>query len=243
MSTPPLFLLDSLPDGDALELLGEEGHHAARVRRLGVGELLVAGDGRGLVATCRVTRVRPDGLDLQILSRSAHPQPSPRLVLVQALPKGDRGELTVELATELGADEVVPWAAARCVTRWNGARGDRAHARWARTAREAAKQSRRPWVPAVTPLAETTEVVTRLRAAAGLVLHESAASPLATAPLPADGDLLVIVGPEGGVSDEEASLFTGAGATCVRLGRSVLRTSTAGAAALAALSLRLGRWD
>jgi 16S rRNA (uracil1498-N3)-methyltransferase len=242
VSTPPLFLVDALPGGDRLALLGDEGRHAARVRRLGVGEVLLVGDGRGALARCTVAKVRPDGLDLRIDGRDAVAAPSPRLVLVQALPKGDRGELAVELATELGADEIVPWAAARCVTQWSGARGEKAHARWARTAVEAAKQSRRPWVPPVAPLATTAQLARDMAGGCTLVLHEAATVPLVAAPLPDHGDITVVVGPEGGVSDAELEQFTRAGAQPVRLGEPVLRTSTAGAAALAALSVRLGRW-
>lgn len=242
MATPPLFLVDALPEEDHLSLLGDEGHHAARVRRLGVGEQVLVGDGAGTVLHCAVTRVRPDGLELRIASRESHPAPQPRLVLVQALPKGDRGELAVELATELGVDEIVPWAAARCVTHWAGPRGAKAHARWTRTAVEAAKQSRRPWLPSVAPLATTDEVAAVLRDSCALVLHESASARLATVLLPDSGDVVVVVGPEGGISDEELARFADSGAIAVRLGDPVLRTSTAGAAALAALSLRVGRW-
>ena len=169
-------------------------------------------------------------------------RPDPRLVVVQALPKGDRAELAVETMTELGVDEIVPWSAARSITRWDGPRGQKALDRWRRTAREAAKQSRRAWVPAVAELAGTAAVVERLAGAAALVLHEAATATLAGADLPTSGELIVVVGPEGGISDDELDRFAAAGATPVRLGDPVLRTSTAGAAALAALSLRLGRW-
>jgi 16S rRNA (uracil1498-N3)-methyltransferase len=162
---------------------------------------------------------------------------------VQALPKGERAELAVEVMTELGVDEIVPWSASRSVTQWHGSRGDKALDKWRRTAREAAKQSRRPWVPTVAPLASTAEVAALIRAAAGtLVLHESASIPLVGAELPVEGDLLVVVGPEGGVAEDELTRFAIAGAVAVRMGEPVLRTSTAGAAALAALSVRLGRW-
>jgi 16S rRNA (uracil1498-N3)-methyltransferase len=159
------------------------------------------------------------------------------------LAKGDRGELAVELAVELGVDEVVPWAAARSVARWDGARGQRSLERWRSTARAAAKQSRRAWLPAVASPASSREVAGLIGAAAGaLVLQETAEAPLAAVPLPDAGDLVLVVGPEGGLDDSELAAFTDAGATAVRLGSPVLRTSTAGAAALAALSVRAGRW-
>jgi 16S rRNA (uracil1498-N3)-methyltransferase len=240
--TPPLFLLDTLPDGDDVELGGDEGRHAARVRRLGVGEPVLLGDGRGIVLECVVTAVHAAGLTLNVKSRSKVARPDPRLVVVQALPKGDRAELAVETMTELGVDEIVPWAAARSIPQWHGARGDKSLERWRRTAREAAKQSRRAWVPSVVELASTAAVAQRCAATTACVLHEAASTALAGAELPSSGDVLVVVGPEGGISDDELALFTASGATAVRLGDPVLRTSTAGAAALAALSVGLGRW-
>ncbi len=240
--TLPLFLLDSLPDADAFVLGGDEGRHAARVRRLGVGELLRVSDGRGSVLDCRVSEVLPDGLRLDVLARRTEPEPQPRVVVVQALPKGDRGELAVAMLTELGVDEIVPWSAGRSIAQWRDARGVKALEKWRRAASEAAKQSRRVRVPAVTELATTPRVADRLRAAAGLVLHEQAAAPLASVRLPSSGELVVVVGPEGGLTDDELATFAEAGARAVRLGEPVLRTSTAGVAALAALSPLLGRW-
>jgi 16S rRNA (uracil1498-N3)-methyltransferase len=245
--TPPLFLLDELPlaerpEHEVLLLTGDEGRHAARVRRIGVGEPVLVGDGRGTVLDCLVAAVRDDGLELRALRRRAVPPPEPRLVVVQALPKGDRAELAVEVMTELGGDEIVPWAASRSITQWHGPRGDKALQRWRRTAREAAKQSRRPWVPAVAELASTARIAALMAGTTAFVLHESATEPLADQPLPGSGDVLVVVGPEGGITDDELDRFAAAGAAAVRLGEPVLRTSTAGAAALAVLSARLGRW-
>ncbi len=170
------------------------------------------------------------------------PAHSPRLVVVQALPKGDRGELAVETMTEVGVDVVVPWAASRCVTRWRDARGEKALARWRTSAQAAAKQSRRSRFPEVTDLATTGDVAALLsRAAVGAVLHEQAAEPLAALSLPDAGDVVLVVGPEGGVSDDELGTFRDAGAATYRLGETVLRTSTAGSAALAVLLAR-SRW-
>ena len=242
MSTPPLFFVDHLPSGPTVRLDGAEGHHASRVRRLGVGEPALVADGLGAVADCVVAAVDRDGLELSVLDWRHVPAPDPYLVVVQALPKGERAELAVELMTELGVDEVVPWAAARSVVQWRSERGAKPLERWRRTAREAAKQSRRVRLPVITDLASTEDVAARIGTASALVLHERAELPLARAAVPVSGELLVVVGPEGGISDEELDAFAGAGAQTVRLGDPVLRTSTAGTAALAALSLRLGRW-
>lgn len=240
----PLFLVDAgaLPSSGRFELGGDEGRHAAKVRRLRVGERLELGDGAGVVAECEVREVGA-GLVVEVLAVRSVQAPSPRLTVVQALPKGERGELAVELMTELGVDAIVPWSAERCVARWEGAKAARNAQRWAAHAREAAKQARRPWVPSVEPLADTAAAVARVRAAdTAIVLHEAATGPLVSASLPAAGEVVLVVGPEGGVSDKELTQLQDAGARSCRLGPEVLRTSTAGAAAVAALSVRLGRW-
>lgn len=239
----PLFLVDALPEGETYTLSGPEGHHAATVQRLRPGETVLLGDAHGGVVVAVVTEARRGELQVRVQSRRHEKAPDPRLVVVQAIPKGDRGELAVQVMTEVGADVIVPWAAARCVVRWRGDRGERSRRRWIDTAREAAKQARRAWLPEVTDVEETRAVAARLSAAGcGLVLHEQATAALSAVPLPAAGDVVVVVGPEGGITDEELEAFVAAGATPVRLGSTILRTSTAGVAALAVLSARLGRW-
>ena len=239
--TAALFLSDDL-SGDVVVLTGSEGHHAATVRRVRVGEDVDVADGRGTRVRCTVVALGHDAVSLQVVERVVEPRPEPWLVLAQAIAKGDRGELAVELATEVGVDEVLPWAAARCVVRWDGPRGERALGRWRSTAREAGKQSRRARHPVVTAQHDTEALLARAAGATTLVLHEAADVPLAGVPLPAEGEVLLVVGPEGGVTDRELAQLTGAGATAVRLGRSVLRTSTAGAAAAAVVSARTARW-
>lgn len=239
----PVFVAEDVT-AERIVLTGPEGHHAAKVRRLRVGEAVDVVDGRGSRASCTVAAVGRDEVTLDVLGRTTDPRPGPRLVLVQALAKGDRGELAVELATEVGVDEVVPWSAARCVVRWDGERGDKALARWRATAREAGKQSRRAWLPEVRPVHTTRQLLDLVRATdVALVLHEAAAQPLASVELPTEGCVLLVIGPEGGLTDDELAELAGAGATVVRLGASVLRTSTAGAAAAAVVSARTPRWS
>lgn len=241
--TVPLFLVEELPAGERCVLDGPEGHHAATVQRLRTGEELMLADGRGGTARARVTTAGRGVLELHLLSRAYAPPPDPRLVVVQGIAKGERGELAVQAMTEVGVDALVPWAAARSVAQWRGERGDRALQRWRVTAREAAKQARRAWLPAVLPAESTGQVVERLRgAAAAFVLSEGAAARLSTVALPASGEVVLVVGPEGGITDDELASFAQVGADPVRLGETVLRTSTAGVAALAVLSARLGRW-
>jgi 16S rRNA (uracil1498-N3)-methyltransferase len=241
----PLFLVGSLPVGDFFTLDGPEGHHAATVQRLRAGEELLLTDGRGGLAAAVVTAVGRGVLDVNVISRLQADPPDPRLVVVQGIAKGDRGELAVQAMTEVGVDEIAPWSAARSVTQWRGERGTRAREKWAATAREAAKQARRAWLPVVSgaPDEPTAAVARRISAAAaGYVLHEEADLRLSAVDLPSTGDIVLVVGPEGGIAPEELAAFQGAGGLPVRLGQTVLRTSTAGVAALAVLSARLGRW-
>jgi 16S rRNA (uracil1498-N3)-methyltransferase len=239
--TAALFLCEDVA-GDVVVLTGPEGRHAATVRRVQVGEAVDVADGRGTRARCTVVAVCHDTVELRVRERVVEPVPTPWLVVAQGIAKGDRGELAVELATEVGVDEVLPWAAARCVVKWEGARGERALARWRSTAREAGKQSRRARHPVVGDPVGLEALVARASTATALVLHEEAAVPLASVDLPADGEVLLVVGPEGGIHSRELAALTSAGATAVRLGASVLRTSTAGAAAAAVVSARTARW-
>ncbi len=241
--TLALFLLDPLPEDEVIVLDGPEGRHAATVRRIAVGESITLSDGRGNRRLGVVTAVGHAELTVRCEPSERLPAPDPRLVVVQAVAKGDRGELAVELMTELGVDEIVPWAAARSVVVWRGERGEKSVQRWRSTAREAGKQSRRSWLPQISAPATTAAVCTRIdRADVAFVLHEDAFVPLAAAPLPSSGEIVLVVGPEGGIGTDELARFTDSGAQAVRLGEPVLRTSTAGAAGLAALSVCLGRW-
>jgi 16S rRNA (uracil1498-N3)-methyltransferase len=240
-----LFLVDALPPGPSHTLSGPEGHHAATVQRLRPGETLILADGRGGSATAEVTAVGRGSVDVTITGREQVAAADPRLVVVQGIAKGDRGELAVQAMTEIGVDEILPWAASRSVAQWRGERGAKSQQKWATTAREAAKQARRAWLPAVggDPDCSTRQIVARLAgAAAAFVLHEEATVRLAAADLPASGEIVLVVGPEGGIAPEELDAFERAGATVAALGATVLRTSTAGPAALALLCARLGRW-
>lgn len=230
---------------------GVEGRHAATVRRLRPGEHLMLSDGVGGLARCEVLDTGRDRMALRVLRRGSQPAPALRVTVAQALVKGERGELAVELATEAGVDVMVPWRAARCVARWHeGPRGDKALARWRATAREASKQARRAWVPEITGPA-STKALAELSAAATrcLVLHESAPEALSARSafssevLPDSGELLLVVGPEGGITEDELSELIEAGARPVRLGPSVLRASTAAAVALGAIGALSQRWQ
>ncbi|MEU3525248.1 16S rRNA (uracil(1498)-N(3))-methyltransferase [Streptomyces sp. NPDC038707] len=244
--TAPVFVVEHFEaDGDRYVLEGAEGRHAVSVKRLRPGEEVVLTDGAGRYAVCEVTGTEgKDRLIVRMTPVAGEPEPSPRITVVQALPKGDRGEVAVETMTEVGVDAIVPWQASRCITQWKGDRGLKALGKWRATAREAGKQSRRVRFPEVADAATTKQVAALLaRADFAAVLHESGTDRLATAPLPAEGEIVLVVGPEGGVSPEELALFAEAGAAPYVLGPTVLRTSTAGTAAAALLLGRTGRWS
>lgn len=250
----PVFLADfggALPAaGVRLRLDGDEGRHAVAVRRIGVGDELLLTDGADRRARVRVAAVEgKSALTAEVISAEDVPRPAPHVTVVQALPKSDRAELAVDLAVEVGADRIVPWAARRCVARWTDAKEAKARAKWAATAREAAKQARRTWVPPVGPLhdhAALLGLVLSTVAGGGraAVLHEAGGRPLRdfAESLGDAGEVLLVVGPEGGLDDAELADLRDAGAEAVILGPTVLRTALAGAAAISALGPLTGRW-
>lgn len=238
------FLLESASDaavGDIVSLTGAEAKHAAVVRRLRVGEAITIGDGRGVWLSGVAEEVSPAQVDVRISERDEHPAVTPRIVLVQALAKGDRDELAVQAACELGVDEIVPWQASRSVSRWEGAKAVKGRERWASIVREAAKQAHRAWVPEVAAPVTTAQLAERAATQRVLLMDPTATGRLSE--IVSDGrDLVLVVGPEGGIAPEELTRLTDAGAERALLGDSVLRTSTAGPAAIAVLSVALGRW-
>lgn len=240
-----LFYVDALPVVGGIAVVdGDEGFHASNVRRIRPGEELDLSDGAGTVAHCVVEEAVKGRLSARVLDVAAVPRPAPVVTVAQALPKSERSELAIELATEAGADGFLAWQAQRCVARWeSAAKVDKGLRRWGAVARSAARQSRRAYVPEIEAMVSTAELLTRVPGALTLVLHESATVPLAEIGLADAAAVLLVVGPEGGISDEELGALTAAGARTVRLGPSVLRTSTAAAVALGAIGVLTGRWD
>lgn len=248
--TPALFYVDALPEPGAMAVVdGDEGFHAASVRRIRAGERIDLGDGAGELAHCVVEETGKARLSARVLERRSVAPASPTVTVVQALPKSERAELAVELATEAGADAFLAWQAARCVARWDGpAKVDKGLRRWGAVARAAARQSRRAYVPDVTGLVSTAQLLHRVRnevtaGAVVLALHESATQRITDIALSQANPVMLIVGPEGGIADEEIAALCDAGALPVRLGPTVLRTSTAAAIALGALGVLTGRWS
>jgi 16S rRNA (uracil1498-N3)-methyltransferase len=244
-----LFYVDALPGAGELAVVdGDEGHHAANVRRIRVGERIDLSDGAGTLAHCVVENTAKGSVTARVTDRSTLPPARPSVTVVQALPKSDRSELAIELATEAGADAFVAWQSARCVARWEGPKADKGLRRWDAVARSAARQSRRPHIPTVTGVESTSDLLRRVSVASDagavvLALHESATEPFAEIPLSQTDSVILIVGPEGGIADDEIAALTAAGARAVRLGPTVLRTSTAAAVALGAIGALTARWE
>jgi 16S rRNA (uracil1498-N3)-methyltransferase len=242
--TLPVFVVDADSlRADTVELSGDEGRHAVVVKRVRPGEHVMLTDAVGSGAECVVRSVSKASLVAEVLARREEMPAQPRLVVVQAIPKGDHAERAVDLLTEVGVDEIVPWVSSRTIVSWDGERGHKAVSRWRATARAAAKQSRRLRFSVVAPLHTTEQVVARVHGAAiSLVLHETADTSLTAHDTPVEGEVVVVVGPEGGLTDAELALFAAAGARAARLGPTVLRSSTAGAVAAAMISSRTSRW-
>ncbi len=238
-----LFYVDALPSvGEVATVCGDEGFHAATVRRIRSGEHLLLGDGAGELARCLVVDVDRSALHARVLDRWSVAPATPSVTVVQALPKSERSELAIESATEAGADAFVAWQAARCVARWEPARADKGLRRWRAVARSAARQSRCAHIPSVSGPWSTAELLRRIEGGTALVLHESAPDVLSEKHVAQASSILIVVGPEGGITDGEVEALTGAGAEAVRLGPTILRTSTAAAVALGALGVLTSRW-
>jgi 16S rRNA (uracil1498-N3)-methyltransferase len=255
--TAPGTLNQQVP-GSAFVLGGTEARHAVTVKRIGVGEAVDIADGAGKRLTGTVTAVAAGELTVECVDLAEEPRPGTRLVLVQALAKGDRDELAAETATELGIDAVIPWQAERSIVRWKAERAAKAHAKWQSVVTAAAKQARRAWIPEVRAAVDGAGLQAVVAAAdLAVILHEDAVRPLRQvleAWLESDGpgevvaddagsrEVLLIVGPEGGISPREVTRLCDAGAVTALLGHHVLRSSTAGPAATVLASDILGRW-
>jgi 16S rRNA (uracil1498-N3)-methyltransferase len=243
-----LYLNEALTEtrsGELIELSGPEAKHVTTVSRAKVGDDLLVGNGRGLFAWGVIDTIEGGRVSVRVSAVREDEQATPGLVLVQALAKGDRDEMAIQAATELGVSRIIPWAAARSVSRWEGQKKEKGRGRWETIVREASKQSIRSFVPPVEPIVSTSELATLASTSRVFLLEPTATDKLSELSL-ADGDtgsdILLVVGPEGGISPAEIETLTAAGARAVRLGDTVLRTSSAGPAALAVLNVALGRW-
>jgi 16S rRNA (uracil1498-N3)-methyltransferase len=229
--------------GDMVELGGDEGKHAASVRRMRVGEGIQLTDGRGLRVRGQVAEVLPKSLKISVTGSENESKDQLELVLVQALAKGDRDELAIQAATELGVSAVISWQAERSISRWDAAKAAKGQARWQVICDEAAKQSLRVWHPRVEPLVTSQELTARIgEFAQVLVLDPTAEVGIASVSVK-PGKIAIVVGPEGGIDETELAAFEKAGALRVRLGEPILRTSTAGVVAIAAIQTVSGYFN
>lgn len=239
----PGTLREQMRPEEPVVLGGDEGRHAVTVKRMAVGEEILLADGEGLLAHCVVASTAKSELTALVQTVEREERPAVTFTLVQALAKGDRDLQALEAATELGVDRVVPWQAERSIVQWKGERAAKAHRKWVAQAEAATKQSRQATPPVVDELAAKQTVVRLVEESAlTLVLHEDAEVGLSDVTFPDAGDVVLVVGPEGGITPGELDAFAAAGATSVRMGRTVLRSSSAGPAALAALFAR-SRWS
>ena len=236
----PLFHKDNLVAdvGSLVELDGSEGKHAVQVRRMREGEAIQLSDGKGLRVRGTVAELSASTLKLQVTEVIKEELPSRQITLVQALAKGDRDELAIQAATELGATGIIPWQASRSISRWDGPKIAKGQARWQQIVSEAAKQSLRAYTPEVKSIVDTKELEALVSSFDQvLVLDTSATATVAEAGIPSSGSIALVVGPEGGIEQSELDALQAAGAKLVSLGANVLRTSTAGPALIAALML------
>ncbi|AKE40946.1 16S ribosomal RNA methyltransferase RsmE [Corynebacterium kutscheri] len=240
----PVFIASDIPEtGQNVMLSGSEGKHAVSVKRIQPGEFIELIDGYGVRARSQVLSTSgKDQLVAQVIEQHQEPVPTPRVSIIQALPKSERSELAVDLMTQAGVDEIIPWAAERCIAQWVGNKAIKGRMKWENAAISAAKQSRRVRVPIIAELATTAEVENRItQADLAVVLHENARVSLKELDFQVK-DIVLIIGPEGGISDKELARFSAVGAHAVHLGKEVVRTASAGMVALSALGVLTSRW-
>ena len=241
--TLPVFISNANLQPEQIVVLdGDEGHHAVSVRRIRLGEKIELIDGNGRRAICAVVALGKKSLDARVESVDTEEKSEVIFTVVQALAKGDRSDLALEILTEVGVDQITPWSAVHSIAKWDAS--DKGLLKWQRIVREASKQARRAWLPKISGLHSTSEVAQLLgQADLALVLHESAQDSISDLLVPTSGSIVVVVGPEGGISLEELATFSQAGAQIVRMGPAVMRTSTAGGVALGVLMSATKRWE
>jgi 16S rRNA (uracil1498-N3)-methyltransferase len=235
-----LFLIDSLPTSGTYQLTGDEAHHAIKVLRVEMGERVHLSDGKGNWASGTVSEIEKKSLAIEIKESGFEEAEATQVIVIQAIPKGDRVREAIELLTEAGVDEILPWQAHRSI-----GKSEKGSDKWRVAAREATKQSRRFWIPKVSDVATTKELLTMVSGSACILLHESATqkiSEVVQSFSAQPGKIFLIIGPEGGITDEEIEAFLSAGAKVAHLGRPILRSAHAGIAGIAAIKSALGIW-
>ncbi|MDO4910424.1 MAG: 16S rRNA (uracil(1498)-N(3))-methyltransferase [Corynebacterium sp.] len=259
MSLPVFYtdpqLVATATSGATLSFEGPEARHALTVTRHGIGDQILLASGQGTLLRTEITTVvGKDACQVLVHEVIEAPRPRPEVTIVQALPKSERSELAVDLAVQAGADAIIPWQADRCIAKWTGKKAEKGREKWETMATQAARQSRRPFIPPVHAVVDTKALCRMLSSRAEelqaegkklliTVLHEDARRPFKDYPFESMDEVIMIIGPEGGIGAEELERLENAGATAIRLGPEVLRTATAAAIGLAALGVRTSRWD
>ena len=237
-----LFLVDKLESSQSIEVAGDEAHHAIKVLRIKLGEEILVSDGAGNWVRAVVENIEKKTFRAKVLERGFQEEKSPRLIVVQGLPKSDRVKDAIEILVESGVDLIIPWQADRSISKWQ----KDSLVKWQSAAVAATKQSRRFRKPEIIDglsLSELLEIESEN--SAFLVMHESATTKLSevvTSKFAGMSEIIIVIGPEGGISDSELAVLEGAGAHIVGLGPEVFRSAHAGGAALSAVSALIGRW-
>jgi 16S rRNA (uracil1498-N3)-methyltransferase len=235
-----LFFVSDLPTqvGQVYQFEGDDALHAIRVLRIGTGEIFNLSDGAGSWSRVQVLSVGKKSAEVKVLESGFQEELPVSFTVIQAIPKGDRIKETIELCTEGGADQIVMWKAARSI-----GKSDDKIEKLQITAREASKQSRRFRIPKVFGVATTNYVIDEIaKSDLVIVFHESATQKVSELVKPGAQKVAIIIGPEGGLTDEEVDLFAASGAKVALMGRPVLRSAHAGLAALSAVNTALSVW-
>jgi 16S rRNA (uracil1498-N3)-methyltransferase len=235
-----LFFVDQISSGSTQELSGDEGHHAVKVMRLQIGEQIKIADNLGNWVSGAITEVGKKSLKINVSERGNAEHLKPELILVQAVTKSDRTKEMLELLTVAGADQIIPWQAQRCISKWKSDSTDK----WLTTIKESAKQARRVKLPVLSDAVTTNQLVKLFQAEDQIiVLHESAQLNLSQFNfVERTKRIFIVIGPEGGISEDEIAQLTSANAVVVRMGENVLRSAHAGFAALSGIQTLIGRW-
>ncbi len=235
-----LFFVPNLGLGSTLEVDGDEAHHAIKVLRVNLGEEILLADGSGAWLRGKVESIAKKSFVVTVLERGMAQEILPELIVIQAMMKSERAKEAIELLTVSGAKTIIPWQSARSIAQWQDDLGEK----WMKSAIAAAKQSRRLTLPEIETPITTAQIAKRFGGDTNLfILHESATTKISEASKSiTSGPIVIVVGPEGGLTGEELGQLGAAGGTVVLLGKEVFRSAHAGFAALSAISALIGRW-
>ena len=235
-----LFFSDQISTSQRQVLENEEAHHAIKVLRLNTGEVIKISDGVGNWVSGPIVEIAKKELYVSITERGQIQAAKPELVLVQAITKSDRNKEMLELAVEAGVDRIIPWQSERSISKWQSDSEEK----WQVGIKQSCKQARQTKLPNLMQVMSTAELVKTIGSGGyGIVFHEEASTKFSELTIPnSQSSVYLVIGPEGGISEQELLSFQNNGSKVVRLGETVLRSAHAGFAALSAVQTKLGRW-